>query len=86
MGFLFNEFNVHDIIANEQTTEDYLNVALQLEMALVREEIEAGINRVQGENARLRVELNNVKKVIKSVFIGGLVCLAAIGVGFVLFK
>lgn len=86
MDFLFNEFNVHDIIANEQTTEDYVDVALQLEMAIVREEIEAGINRVQVENARLQVELNNVKKVIKSVFIGGLVCLAAIGVGFVLFK
>lgn len=82
----FGEFTVNDMLPTHISLEENLNVTLQLELALMREEVDAEMAMVKAENDALRREVMKLKKTIKSVIWGGFVGLVAMGITYALCK
>lgn len=78
--FSFTKFSVHDVISNPPSDEEAINIKMQLELALLREEVDAGVNRMEAENGKLKGELENLKKTMMSMPWGGFVSLVAVRV------
>lgn len=76
----FTEYSVHDIISNPPSEGEAMNIEIQLEPALLREEVDAGVNRVPAKNGKLKGEVDNLKKTLKLMVWGGFLGLVAVEV------